>query len=46
MPLPCLYPGILLYLAAAFPALLPMLHNRFFEGTLRIQKDKDHQVIS
>jgi protein-S-isoprenylcysteine O-methyltransferase Ste14 len=23
-----------------------MLHNPFFEGTVRIQKDKDHKVIS
>jgi protein-S-isoprenylcysteine O-methyltransferase Ste14 len=40
-----------LYLAAAFYVLSvlfsiwPMLHNPFFEGTVRIQNDKNHRVI-
>ncbi|MBD3180263.1 MAG: isoprenylcysteine carboxylmethyltransferase family protein [Candidatus Latescibacteria bacterium] len=46
MPFSYLYPGLFLYSAAALLSLLPMLHNRFFEGTLRIQKEKGHVVIS
>jgi len=40
------YFGIGFYLLSLLFSLWPMLHNPFFEGTVRIQKDKDHKVIS
>ncbi len=41
-----LYIGIILYLLSALFSTWPMLHNPFFEGTLRIQKEKNHNVIN
>ncbi len=39
------YIGIGLYSLSILFSLWPMLHNPFFEGTVRIQKDKDHKVV-
>lgn len=41
-----LYIGIVLYIFSAIFSIWPMLHNPFFEGTIRIQKDKNHHVIN
>ena len=46
MPFYYLYIGIILYIISAIFSTWPMLHNPFFEGTLRIQKDKDHTLIN
>jgi protein-S-isoprenylcysteine O-methyltransferase Ste14 len=46
MPFYYLYVGIILYIFSAIFSTWPMLHNPFFEGTLRIQKDKDHTLIN
>lgn len=40
-----LYPGIILYLLSVAFSVWPMIHNPFFETTVRIQQDKSHQVI-
>lgn len=40
------YVGISLYLISALLSTWPMLHNPFFEGTVRIQTNKNHTVIS
>lgn len=39
------YIGIGLYSLSLLFSLWSMLHNPFFEGTVRIQKDKDHKVV-
>jgi len=41
-----LYIGIVLYFFSAIFSTWPMLHNPFFEGTVRIQNEKNHHVIS
>jgi len=40
------YPSIFLYCLFSVIAYWSLLENRHFEGTVRIQKDRDHQVIS
>lgn len=42
---PYLFLAILLYILSAAFSLWPMLHNPFFEGTVRIQDDRMHKVI-
>lgn len=42
---PYLYLAILLYILSSAFSLWPMLHNPFFEGTVRIQDDRMHKVI-
>ncbi len=39
------YLGILLYLFSLGLTTWPMIHNRFFEGLVRIQEDKNHTVV-
>jgi len=46
IPFYYLYLGIVLYLISAIFSTWPMLHNPFFEGTIRIQKEKNHNVIN
>jgi protein-S-isoprenylcysteine O-methyltransferase Ste14 len=46
LPFFCLYIGIILYIFSAVFSTWPMLHNPFFEGTVRIQKEKNHSVIN
>lgn len=46
IPFYYLYVGIILYLISAIFSTWPMLHNPFFEGTVRIQKDKNHNVVN
>lgn len=46
LPFCYLYVGIILYLVSALFSTWPMLHNPFFEGTVRIQKEKNHTVIT
>jgi protein-S-isoprenylcysteine O-methyltransferase Ste14 len=46
LPFFYLYIGIILYILSAIFSTWPMLHNRFFEGTVRIQKEKNHNVIN
>jgi len=46
LPFYCLYAGIILYIISAIFSTWPMLHNPFFEGTVRIQKDKNHIVVN
>jgi protein-S-isoprenylcysteine O-methyltransferase Ste14 len=41
-----LYIGIILYIFSTIFSIWPMLHNPFFEGTIRIQKEKNHNVIN
>jgi len=41
-----LYIGIFLYIISAIFSTWPMLHNPFFEGTVRIQKEKNHKVMN
>jgi protein-S-isoprenylcysteine O-methyltransferase Ste14 len=41
-----LYIGIILYVFSAIFFTWPMLHNPFFEGIIRIQKEKNHNVIN
>jgi len=45
LPFFYLYIAVILYILSAIFSLWPMLHNPFFEGTVRIQKEKDHHVI-
>lgn len=45
IPFPYLFLAILLYILSAAFSLWPMLHNPFFEGTVRIQNDRMHKVI-
>lgn len=46
LPFFYLYIGIILYIFSAVFSTWPMLHNPFFEGTVRIQKEKNHSVIN
>ena len=46
LPFFYLYIAIILYIFSAIFSLWSMLHNPFFEGTVRIQKEKNHHVIS
>ena len=46
MPFYYLYVAIILYIISVIFSIWPMLHNPFFEGTVRIQKDKNHNVIN
>lgn len=46
LPFHFIYIGIIFYLLSLFFSVWSMLHNPFFEGTVRIQKDKNHRVIS
>jgi len=46
LPFFYLYIGIIIYIFTAIITVWPMLHNPFFEGTIRIQKDKNHNVIN
>lgn len=46
IPFYYLYLGIVLYIISAIFSTWPMLHNPFFEGTIRIQKEKNHNVIN
>ncbi|NLA16365.1 MAG: isoprenylcysteine carboxylmethyltransferase family protein [Bacteroidales bacterium] len=46
MPFYYLYVGIILYIISAIFSTWPMLHNPFFEGAVRIQKDKNHTLIN
>ena len=46
LPFDFVYPGLGLYLISVVFSIWPMLHNPFFEGTVRIQKDRGHQVIA
>lgn len=45
VPFYFLYIGLAFYILSVVFSLWPMLHNPFFEGTVRIQDDKDHKVI-
>ena len=45
LPFFTLYVSIILYIFSAIFSVWPMLHNPFFEGTVRIQKEKNHNVI-
>ena len=45
MPFYYLYAAIILYIVSTIFSIWAMLHNPFFEGTIRIQKDKNHNVI-
>ncbi len=40
-----LFVGIGLYILSVIFSIWPMLHNPFFEGTVRIQEDKNHKVV-
>ncbi|MDD3281257.1 MAG: isoprenylcysteine carboxylmethyltransferase family protein [Bacteroidales bacterium] len=46
LPFYYLYVGIILYIISAIFSTWPMLYNPFFEGTVRIQKEKHHYVIT
>ena len=46
LPFFYLYIGIILYIFSTIFSIWPMLHNPFFEGTLRIQREKNHNVIN
>lgn len=46
MPFCYLYAGIILYIVSATLSIWAMLHNPFYEGTMRIQKGKNHYVIN
>jgi len=45
LPFYWLYPGLVLYVFSAVFSTIPMLHNPFFEVTVRIQTDRDHKVV-
>ncbi len=45
LPFYFLYIGIGLYFVSLVFSIWPMFHNPFFEGTVRIQKDRDQKVI-
>jgi|GEM_PF-2769532 protein-S-isoprenylcysteine O-methyltransferase Ste14 len=45
LPFFCLYIGIILYILSTIFSIWPMLHNPFFEGTVRIQKEKNHLAL-
>jgi len=46
LSVPSLYAGIALYVISLFFSIWPMLHNPFFEGTVRIQEERGHRVVS
>ncbi|MFA6652447.1 MAG: isoprenylcysteine carboxylmethyltransferase family protein [Bacteroidales bacterium] len=46
LPFFWLYIAIILYIFSTVFSVWTMLHNPFFEGTVRIQKEKDHNVIN
>jgi len=46
LPYHYLYTAIILYIISAIFSTWPMLYNPFFEGTVRIQKEKNHSVIN
>lgn len=46
LPFNLIYVGIGFYLLSLIFSTWPMLHNPFFEGTVRIQNDKGHKVIT
>jgi protein-S-isoprenylcysteine O-methyltransferase Ste14 len=46
LPFFWLYIAIILYIFSIVFSVWPMLHNPFFEGTVRIQKEKGHNVIN
>lgn len=46
LPFHYLYVGIFLYMISAIFSTCPMLYNPFFEGTVRIQIEKNHHVIN
>ena len=46
LPFFYLYIAIVLYIFSTIFSTWPMLHNPFFEGTIRIQKEKNHIVIN
>ncbi|MGI5847428.1 MAG: methyltransferase family protein [Candidatus Cryptobacteroides sp.] len=46
LPFFYLYVGIILYIFSTIFSIWPMLHNPFFEGTVRIQEEKNHTVIN
>lgn len=46
LPFYYLYLGIILFVLSATLSAWPMLYNPFFEGTVRIQKEKKHYVIN
>lgn len=45
LPFYFIFIGIAFYGLSLIFSLWPMTHNPFFEGTVRIQKDKDHKVV-
>lgn len=45
LPFSFLFIGIGLYFLSVIFSTWPMFHNPFFEGTVRIQKDRGHKVI-
>jgi len=46
LPMECFYVGSILYLLASVFTTWPILANKYFEGTSRIQKDREQTVIS
>ena len=42
----CIIPGILLYLISLYISTWAMVVNKHFEGTVRIQNERNHEVIS
>ena len=46
LPFFWLYIGIILYIFSTIFSIWPMLHNPFFESTVRIQKEKNQNVIN
>mgnify|MGYP001319175492 CR=1 FL=1 len=46
LPFFYLYIAIILYLFSALFSLWSMLNNPFFEGTVRVQKEKNHSVVN
>ena len=46
IPFYYLYLGIVLYIISAIFSTWPMLHNPFFESTVRIQEEKNQNVIN
>jgi protein-S-isoprenylcysteine O-methyltransferase Ste14 len=45
LPFYWLYPGLVLYILSAVFSVVPMLHNPYFEGMVRIQTDRDQKVV-
>ncbi|MBN1500489.1 MAG: isoprenylcysteine carboxylmethyltransferase family protein [Spirochaetes bacterium] len=46
LPFNYTYIGMGFYFLSALLTIWPMLHNPFFEGTVRIQKDRGHKVVA